>query len=156
MLIRQLIADPLEQGVVGGSRLADFDARDDALTSFRWAGCTKADSANLMAIFAMYLLQAQPSLGLPKCQLSVGLNVGETGNDRPHERAFLLGCFVVSHRLHHRHAAPATGEKHRPAHVCCVFDDPAGIDLQIGQRNYVLGELGFHGDIWRPVDMWIQ
>ena len=66
----------------------------------------------------------------------------------PHQ--LLLGGLIVGHRLNHRHTASAAGEQHRTVSVCRMLDDTAGVDLQVGQRNHVLGEFGAHAGILSP------
>lgn len=101
---------------------------------------TSAASAKRAPTFGMRLFQAESRFGLGERQITSSLEIRQAGHHRSHECPLLLCHLAVGNRLNDGDAATAAGQQHRTMSLCRMLDHPARIDLQVGERNNILGE----------------
>src|SRR5665647_3981004 len=99
-------------------------------------------SAKLMRRSCATSGQTETLLDRGKVCLATLLEVHQTLDHIAEKRPLFAVCLVVGKRLHDRDAATAAGQEHRPARLVALVHDLARVDLQLGQRDDILGELG--------------
>src|SRR5665647_1444372 len=87
-------------------------------------------------------VQTETLLDLQQIRLAPLLQIHEALDDVAEKRSLLDLGFVLGQRLHDRDATSPAGQKHRSPRLINLMHDPAGVHLQITQRDNVFGKLG--------------
>src|SRR5690606_4051159 len=99
------------------------------------------------------LLQSESRFCLSEGELSAGFHIGKPLDHCSHKGPLLFSRLIVGHRVHDGDASSAAGQQHGSARVRRVLDHSARIDLEIRQRDHVLGELSTHNrSLWLSLE----
>src|SRR5665647_556459 len=86
--------------------------------------------------------QTETLLDRGEVGLAALLEVHQALDDVTQKDPLFALCLIVGQGLHDRDTATAAGQEHRPARLVDLVHDLAGVDLHLGQRHDIFGELG--------------